>query len=223
MAIGNLFLVSVNNQVSDNDQPFLEEMSKKEMDLVNDIDFKKDGFQKSYLFFDRSMTLSEGDLNLGYSNEDTSLISYASKNNQGNFIVVKAYSLYRNSSLVSLALSYFLKGKGVSATDIGMLDLCVTEIFNNVIEHAYLKECEKPIVIICNVDSGGIHISIFDEAEPSLQKIHVSSSEAYVGEEEDSGRGIGIVKAVMDECSTEFLYNRNAFFMSKRFEAQGCA
>lgn len=222
MEIDNLFLISMGNKVSISDHELMETMSKKEMVAVQHSCIDRPCFSRDFLFASPFLALSDHHLEFNYDDDDIAEVSKFVSESQGDCLVIKTLALYKNTSLISSAMTCFLSDKGVQLTDIGMLDLCVTEIFNNVIEHAYLKESSDPIVLVFSCIAGEVSVAIFDQAEKMPQEILVNASGADVGEGSDSGRGIGIVQAVMDKCSVYFENNRNAFLMSKKFEVHGC-
>lgn len=88
-------------------------------------------------------------------------------------------------------------------TDIDIIELAIVEAANNIVEHAYNGKDENPIEIIITRHKNDIQIKIydlgasfdpFDIPEPDLETENLDNIS-------ESGRGLFIIKSIMDEVS----------------------
>ena len=125
-----------------------------------------------------------------------------------------------NTTLVAMAVRGVCAMTTLSPVEINRLELCLVEIVNNAIEHAYGNEAGHPVEICVwlkktsmniSVSDWGISIpsDVIDSQEP--EEINPDHPESWLC----SGRGLHIVNKLMDDVSYETEEGKNSFIMSK--------
>ena len=125
-----------------------------------------------------------------------------------------------NTTLVAMAVRGVCAMTTLSPVEINRLELCLVEIVNNAIEHAYGNEAGHPVEICIGLDKTSMNISVsdwgssipsdvIDSQEP--EEINPDHPEAWLC----SGRGLHIVNKLMDDVSYETDEGKNSFIMSK--------
>jgi serine/threonine-protein kinase RsbW len=119
--------------------------------------------------------------------------------------------------LLALARSFveaICQVAGLDETSTHAVVLAADEATNNVIRHAHRDRPQATVQIQCRPLPDGIEIRLLDEGEPfDVTAVpHLDPAELRVG-----GRGVYLMRAVMDELSCEPLGARgNALRMVKR-------
>lgn len=94
--------------------------------------------------------------------------------------------------------------------------LACDEATNNVMRHAHQDNPDAPVQIQCSIRPGQLEIVLHDEGEPFdiCSVPHMDPSELRVG-----GRGVFLMRAIMDELSCESRGGRgNTLRMIKHYE-----
>ncbi|MCK5894574.1 MAG: ATP-binding protein [Endozoicomonadaceae bacterium] len=122
--------------------------------------------------------------------------------------------------LVAMAVRGICAITEFSVDEVNRMELCIVEITNNVIEHAYSNEVGKTIEILINLSSDMIEIVVSDWGT-KMEKKHLDNDPAQDAMSMDidalssSGRGINIVKKIMDDVNYVSSDGKNSFYMSK--------
>lgn len=106
---------------------------------------------------------------------------------------------------------------GLSADDIFHCQLCIEEIFTNIVEHGYEYNSQgRSIEIVCEQNPKGLLISIIDEA-PRFNPLKVDNPDptAPLSERDGGGWGVYFVKNLMDDIRYEFQNGRNHLILKK--------
>ena len=133
-------------------------------------------------------------------------------------------SQLENTVLIAMAVRGLCALTPLPETEVNRIELCVVEIVNNAIEHAYGHEQgHKVEVDVFVVPDQSITINVVDYGK----KIPVSLNELLEPREvmdldnpdtwKLSGRGLSIVQRVMDELRYDSEDGRNCFSMSRSF------
>jgi anti-sigma regulatory factor (Ser/Thr protein kinase) len=95
--------------------------------------------------------------------------------------------------------------------------LAIGEAVTNIIRHGHRERPEASVQISCRIDAGAVEILLVDEGDPfNLEAVpYMDPGELRVG-----GRGVYLMRALMDELSCQPLGTRgNALRMVKRWRA----
>lgn len=86
----------------------------------------------------------------------------------------------------------------VDATDLMLFETAVMEIANNVVEHGR-PEGEVRWRFLLTIDAREMRADLYDSAQEVIADLDV----AMPGEDAESGRGLSLARAVLDEISVE--------------------
>ncbi|AMO56706.1 hypothetical protein GZ77_03010 [Endozoicomonas montiporae] len=126
-----------------------------------------------------------------------------------------------NTTLVAMAVRGVCAMTTLSPVEINRLELCLVEIVNNAIEHAYGNEPGHPVEVCIGLDKTTMNISVSDwgasipgnvikDQEP--EEINPDHPESWLC----SGRGLHIVNKLMDTVDYDTTEEgKNIFTMSK--------
>ncbi|MBS1821263.1 MAG: ATP-binding protein [Acidobacteria bacterium] len=110
-------------------------------------------------------------------------------------------------SLVRAALSGVLSYLGVVESDIFSLELAVTEIINNTLEHGYRGVEDKPIEVKVHVSGSEVQIDLNDKAPPfpESERYRLEGKPALLEEPNEDwpmrGHGLQIVRQIVDSIA----------------------
>ncbi len=107
-------------------------------------------------------------------------------------------SLIENLEKIEKESTEIAKDAGFDESTIDDISIALTELVNNAIHHANKDNPEKEVIVVFNVEKNGITISITDEGEGFSPK-NVSNPLDPENLLADSGRGLYLVEALMDE------------------------
>jgi serine/threonine-protein kinase RsbW len=107
-------------------------------------------------------------------------------------------SLIENLEKIEKESSEIAKDAGFDESTIDDISIALTELVNNAIHHANKDNPEKEVIVVFNMEKNGITISITDESEGFSPK-NVSNPLDPENLLADSGRGLYLVEALMDE------------------------
>ena len=125
-----------------------------------------------------------------------------------------------NTTMVAMAVRGVCAMTTLSPVEINRLELCLVEIVNNAIEHAYGNEAGHPVEVCIGLDKTIMNISVSDwgasipnevieDHEP--EEINPDHPESWLC----SGRGLHIVNKLMDAVDYTSEEGKNIFSMSK--------
>ena len=132
----------------------------------------------------------------------------------------------KNVSLVGMAISALcplIARPHISASDI---ELCVVEAVNNCIEHAYEKEKGHEIEVRFKLRQDRLVIDVYDTGKSMdmkrLDQTNLSALEMDPDQIEtiaEQGRGLAIIKEIMDVVDYETKDGKNCLSLTKFFNA----
>ena len=123
--------------------------------------------------------------------------------------------------LIRAAMSGALSHLGVVEADILALELAVTEIVNNAVEHGYAGADDQPIKVRIQLSGSTVQIEVIDHARPFPEKErHRLMGEADPLEDADEewaprGHGLQIVRQIVDSIALESNETRNILRIRK--------
>ncbi|WP_252179930.1 ATP-binding protein [Endozoicomonas sp. 4G] len=125
-----------------------------------------------------------------------------------------------NTRLVAMAVRGLCAMTTLSPVEVNRLELCLVEIVNNAIEHAYDNQAGHPVEVCVSLDKTMINISVSDWGQTIPDEVMQDKAEKVVDPEHPeiwlcSGRGLHIVKKLMDHVAYESNQNKNSFIMKK--------
>lgn len=100
----------------------------------------------------------------------------------------------------------------VDATDLMLFETAVIEIANNVVEHGR-PHGEVAWRLDLRVDAGEITVDLHDSAQAAL----VDLDQTMPSQDEESGRGIPLANALLDEISITRIAQGNHWHLVRRF------
>ncbi|MGI9279400.1 MAG: ATP-binding protein [Endozoicomonas sp.] len=125
-----------------------------------------------------------------------------------------------NTTLVAMAVRGVCAMTTLSPVEINRLELCLVEIVNNAIEHAYENEAGHPVQVCVDLDKTMMNIAVSDWGQSIPDEVIQDRDELPVDPEHPetwlcSGRGLHIVNKLMDQVSYETDEGKNSFIMKK--------
>ena len=126
-----------------------------------------------------------------------------------------------NTTLVAMAVRGVCAMTTLSPVEINRLELCLVEIVNNAIEHAYGNEAGHPVEVCVALDKTTMNISVSDWGASIPGEVIAGQQSEEIDPEQPetwlcSGRGLHIVNKLMDVVSYETDEGKNSFMMSKK-------
>jgi anti-sigma regulatory factor (Ser/Thr protein kinase) len=124
--------------------------------------------------------------------------------------------------LIRAAMSGALNHLGVVEADILALELAVTEIVNNAVEHGYAGADDQPIKVRIQLSGSTVQIEVIDHARPFPEKErHRLMGEAGQLDDADEewsprGHGLQIVRQIVDSIALESNESRNILRIRKK-------
>jgi anti-sigma regulatory factor (Ser/Thr protein kinase) len=115
--------------------------------------------------------------------------------------------------VVRAAMEELSSAFGLPRVDCRGVALAVDEALANIIRHAYDGVCDQPIEIRCRARRGRLELKFLDQGkapDPSRLEALLPDQTAL------SGRGVHIIRRVMDEVSYRRLRAGNQLKLSKR-------
>ncbi len=108
--------------------------------------------------------------------------------------------------LVGIAVNRFCSYAAFSETEAFNIELCVIEAVTNSIKHAYGEQSGQEVVIIFTLSDNEAVFEICDKGKPMdpnrLKRADLATSHVEkqnIDSISDSGRGLGIMKEIMDD------------------------
>ncbi len=131
-------------------------------------------------------------------------------------------SRLEDTVLVAMAVRGLCAMTGLTAEEINRIELCVVEITNNAIEHAYSSASGHSVEVMINLTTDEMEIVVSDwgQAMAALQSAGMSDMQNITAADPESwscsGRGLNIVEQLMDDVSYISSDGKNSFYMSKK-------
>ena len=126
-----------------------------------------------------------------------------------------------NTTLVAMAVRGVCAMTTLSPVEINRLELCLVEIVNNAIEHAYGNEAGHPVEVCVGLGKKTMSISVSDWGASIPSEVIENNQPEELNPDHPeswlcSGRGLHIVNKLMDGVSYETEAGKNSFLMSKK-------
>lgn len=119
-------------------------------------------------------------------------------------------------SLIGVLVRALAAQLGYASLDSFQIELAVVEAVNNSIEHSYLGEPNKKIDVSLSMGEGNFVLTIADDGIPMPPQALAESEEPVSSDEfSEGGRGLDIIKQVMDSVTYE-RGSRNSLHLIKR-------
>ncbi|WP_211828856.1 ATP-binding protein [Kistimonas asteriae] len=130
-------------------------------------------------------------------------------------------SRLEDTVLVAMAIRGLCAMTGLTAEEVNRVELCVVEITNNAIEHAYSSALGNAVEVVINLSTDELEIVVSDwgQAMAAVQSSGMSDLQHLTAADPESwscsGRGLNIVEQLMDDVSYISSDGKNSFYMSK--------
>lgn len=106
------------------------------------------------------------------------------------------------------------------------LEICLAEGFNNAVAHAYREAPDGVVEVRVHASAEGVRLEVIDAGTPMDEATRTRLDEATIQDQSEipreqlaeSGRGFGILQAVLDDVAYTSANGKNVLRMTKRFE-----
>ena len=141
---------------------------------------------------------------------------------QGQTLRLEIDSDLANTTLIAMAVRGVCAVTALSPVEVNRVELCVVEIVNNAIEHAYGHEKGHKVEVAAHLDQSGLTLTVSDWGKPMVKgKLESASLPVDLDDPAlwlDSGRGLPIVQSLMDSVYYQRDGDKNSFVMLKRIK-----
>ena len=136
-------------------------------------------------------------------------------------ILLEIDSVLANTTLVAMAVRGLCAMTTLSPVAINRLELCLVEVVNNAIEHAYSNQAGHKVEAVVELEKTQLSITISDWGSPipegnlqqdKPQEMDPESPETWLC----SGRGLHIVRKLMDTVEYSSHQGKNSLLMCKQ-------
>jgi anti-sigma regulatory factor (Ser/Thr protein kinase) len=117
----------------------------------------------------------------------------------------------------------FCFGSGLSDVQSGQIEVAIMEAANNSVAHAYQHEAGHPVGLVVSRHRGSLHFEVWDEGRSMDPEILARDRSHLLEIDPDGveraperGRGLAMMKAIMDSVEYSVADGRNRFRMTKR-------
>ncbi|MGA2411864.1 MAG: ATP-binding protein [Candidatus Binataceae bacterium] len=115
-------------------------------------------------------------------------------------ITLTIESRFENVFLVGLAVNRITSSISLSEQLAFEMEVAAVEAVNNAVEHAHHHQANKRITVRVQLNSDHIQFTIVDRGEPiDFERVMSGSTPAASTGEPERGRGLKIIKGLMDE------------------------
>ena len=126
-----------------------------------------------------------------------------------------------HTTMVAMAVRGLCAMTTLSPVEINRLELCLVEIVNNAIEHAYGNESGHPVEVSVGLSKEKIVITVSDRGQKMPAEILSDREESEMDPERPetwlcSGRGLHIVDKLMDKVNYISKDGKNSLEMVKK-------
>lgn len=142
---------------------------------------------------------------------------------QGQTLRLEIDSDLANTTLIAMAIRGLCAMTALSPVEVNRVELCVVEIVNNAIEHAYDHEKGHKVEVVAHLAQSALTLTVSDWGK-AMVKGKLESASLPVDLDDpalwlDSGRGLPIVQNLMDSVSYHRNGDKNSFVMLKHIDS----
>lgn len=142
---------------------------------------------------------------------------------QGQTLRLEIDSDLANTTLIAMAVRGLCAMTALSPVEVNRVELCVVEIVNNAIEHAYDHEKGHKVEVVAHLAQSALTLTVSDWGK-AMVKGKLESASLPVDLDDpalwlDSGRGLPIVQNLMDSVSYHRNDDKNSFVMLKHINS----
>ena len=141
---------------------------------------------------------------------------------KGQMVRLEIDSELANTTLVAMAVRGLCAMTALSPVEVNRVELCVVEIVNNAIEHAYGCEKGHKVEVDVNLLKSSLSLTVSDWGKP-MEENKLDAKDFPVDVDTTawlcSGRGLPIVKSLMDKVEYQSVDDKNSFIMSKQIRS----
>ena len=142
---------------------------------------------------------------------------------QGQTLRLEIDSDLANTTLIAMAVRGLCAMTALSPVEVNRVELCVVEIVNNAIEHAYDHEKGHKVEVVAHLAQSALTLTVSDWGK-AMVKGKLESASLPVDLDDpalwlDSGRGLPIVQNLMDSVSYHRNGDKNSFVMLKHINS----
>lgn len=142
---------------------------------------------------------------------------------QGQMVRLEIDSELANTTLVAMAVRGLCAMTMLSPVEVNRVELCVVEIVNNAIEHAYGSEKGHKVEVGVGLQKSSLTLTISDWGKP-MDENKLGAKDFPVDPDDPaawlcSGRGLPIVQSLMDKVEYQRDGDKNSFIMSKQIRS----
>ncbi|WP_020583549.1 ATP-binding protein [Endozoicomonas elysicola] len=142
---------------------------------------------------------------------------------KGQTVRLEIDSELANTTLVAMAVRGLCAMTTLSPVEVNRVELCVVEIVNNAIEHAYGSEKGHKVEVSVNLLKSYLTLTISDWGKP-MDEGKLGDKNFPVDADDPaawlcSGRGLPIVQSLMDKVEYQSVDDKNSFIMSKQIRS----
>ena len=139
---------------------------------------------------------------------------------RGQTVRIEIDSELANTTLVAMAVRGLCAMTTLSPVEVNRVELCVVEIVNNAIEHAYKKQKGHKVEVGVDLLQSSLTLTVSDwglqmdqtKLDVKTLATNPNDSAAWLS----SGRGLPIVQSLMDQVQYIREGEKNSFIMSKQ-------
>ena len=142
---------------------------------------------------------------------------------QGQTLRLEIDSDLANTTLIAMAVRGLCAMTALSPVEVNRVELCVVEIVNNAIEHAYNHEKGHKVEVAAHLAQSALTLTVSDWGK-AMGKGKLESPSMPVDLDDpalwlDSGRGLPIVQSLMDSVSYHRNGDKNSFVLLKHIKS----
>ena len=130
---------------------------------------------------------------------------------------------YKNVSIVAATVSGYARACGFDEPGINQVELCFSEAANNIVQHAYGNADnekiqvdiykERSALVLALSDQGCATNSAVFDRQPDWDNLDPTDESTW----DENGRGVQLVKELMDIVDYQSVDNKNTLLLKKYF------
>lgn len=135
-------------------------------------------------------------------------------------VTLRIDSRLEHVALIGIAVRAICTAIPVTDEQAAAIELCVVEAVNNAVEHAYREEAGHPVEVRLLLGGGALRIAIRDRGRRMDWAAARAQADGYTGGLDEGGRGLVIMRSVMDHVSYRCAGGWNELSMRKRLDRE---